>query len=190
MTTESVIYFQERKQESTVTYAIIWQRWDGELEGVGCWLAGFLKKVLLVSFMEIGPEAEEEENRIVCHGFGDLVTRFIRKYNQDKPSDFRVIHPASVMLDDAEFTYFVLNTDKGIRVQVKGCMDGYEVAVVSERLTAEISIDEFLKLCDPNGKFGLSVIRGPSCFGYKHHAIMKEVIIERVVAKLAMDQKC
>ena len=160
MTTKSVIYFQERRQESTVTYAIIWQKWDGELEGVGFWLAGFLKKVLLVSFMEIGPEAEEKENKVVCHGFGDLVTRFIRKYNKDKPSDFRILHPTSVMLADVDFTYFVLNTDEGIQVQVKGCMDGYEVTVemISERLTAKMSIDEFLKLCDPDGKFGLPVI--------------------------------
>ena len=108
--------------------------------------------------MEIGPEAEEKENRIVCHGFGDLVARFVRKFNQDEPGDFSMLQ-AAVHSFDAQCTFFVTNTDEGIRVQVDRLMRGDVTAemtaeMISQGLTTEMSIDEFLEL--HGGPYGIT----------------------------------
>ena len=130
-------------------YAVIWQMFDGYLSGVGAWLANFLQQVLLVSWMEIGPEAEERENRIVCHGFGDLVARFIRRVKINLVTSVCVC-PAVAGDYDAHYFYYVINTDEGIRIQVDGLSDGDHnttVDMISERLTVEMSVDKFVGLC-------------------------------------------
>ena len=67
-----------------MVYASIITEGDGQLSGVGSNLADFLKHVQLVNCLEIGSEAEiKKEGAIICHGFGDMVARYIREFKDD-----------------------------------------------------------------------------------------------------------
>ena len=144
MDERSIICFQEKRNEGVVIYAVIYQQCDNSL--VGRTLAAFLKKVMLVSFMEIGPEAEYKENRIVCHGFGDMVARFVKKMKKDKRGDF-YLSPATANQRES-YVYYVTKMDEGVRVQVKGQKNRRALEVERENLTTEMSIKEFVDMCE------------------------------------------
>lgn len=135
-----------------IIYAVIYQYSDGYLGGVGRWLAMFLKRVLLVSEMEIGHEAEE---KIVCHGLGDLVARFIRKFRKDKRWTLRVEAVTDGM--EADYMYYVTDTDEGIQVQVKGVREEEckvaGVEKIGDYLSAEMSVDQFVEMCGSEGMY-------------------------------------
>lgn len=156
MEKRSIIYFQERRNASIAINAVIYQECNGSLEGVGHALACFLEKVLLVSTMEIGPEAESRGDRIVCYGFGDLVARFVKKLKKDKRGDF-YLHPATADQKES-IIYYVTNTREGIVVQIQGmqCENvTLERSSENHSRTIEMCVDDFIRLCKLSGMYDI-----------------------------------
>lgn len=83
---------------------MIYQRWGGELEGVGRTLATYLKN----------PEYDL---------FDDLVARFIRKYREDKTRHPFYIYPA-IAGQKADYNYYV-KEDRDSRLIVQVNDSGY-----------------------------------------------------------------
>jgi hypothetical protein len=153
MGTRSVIYFQERRKNGRIViYAVVYQQYDGYLSGVGKELATFLKAVKFIELM-VGLVVEPENvDMIICNGFGDLVARFIQKFKKDAPYKFYV---SSATLDqDQEYSYYVVNTDEGIRVKVCGISEDEVPAEMREdtRTTIEMSVDDFVKISCSGGE--------------------------------------
>lgn len=138
----AMVCFQERRSEKVVIYAVVYQQCSNTL--VCHNLAAFLKKILLVNSMEIGPEAEYKDNRIVCHGFGDMVARFVKKMKKDKRGDF-YLSPATSNKRGSYFCH-VTNTAQGVCVQVKGQQNKRALEAEKEDLTSEMSIEEFVSM--------------------------------------------
>ena len=149
MEARSITYFQERRNSDIAIHAVIYQQCDGSLEGSGSKLAAFLKRVLILTSMERGPEAEYKDNKIVCHGFGDLVARFIKKLKKDKRGDF-YLNPAIAADKKEGYVYYVTIADSEVFVQVRGLQwtERGNVEMIDDNLTSEMSIDEFVSLCE------------------------------------------
>lgn len=115
-------------------YAVVEQKYDGYLGGVGRTLAKFLQSVQLVNWIQVSRYSQE--NVVACNGFGDLVAQFIKK---NKSSMVVQADPHAT----SEYTYHVTYTARGIRVLVKS----YNWEDEGIEMCCEISIDEFLEMC-------------------------------------------
>lgn len=126
----SLIYFQKRVDGTDVIYVVIYQQYDGYLNGVGKNLAAFLNNAVFVNGIDTA-KSEMKDDRFICNGFEDLIALYIRK-NKDNKAGGLYIYPA-IPCQEEEFTYYVTDTTNGIKVKVNK--------------SDEMSIKEFTKLC-------------------------------------------
>ena len=147
METSSLIYFQEAcTNGETWISAVVYQKGDGSLAGVGRVLASFLKKVRT----ESAPNYDEGD--IICSGFGDLVANFIQMHKEVKPVPFQsppapfLIYPA-INGQKEEFTYYV--TFKETSSLIGFSTQGSTITVENnEQKSGEMTIEEFHQQCE------------------------------------------
>ena len=125
--TRSLIFFAD----SSGVYAVIYQQWGGELEGVGYTLATFLKNVVYRDVLE--------EDKIICCGFGNLVGRYVRKIKEDKSGHPFYLCPNDPGLEE-EYNYHVQWKGGKVLIQVNN--------------SGKMSVDEFFKICETSRSTG------------------------------------
>ena len=82
METPLLIYFKE----GTLISAVVYQKFNGSLAGVGRVLASFLKEVMMTRHP---PNYDKDD--IICTGFGHLVANFIQMHKEVKPAHFLLL---------------------------------------------------------------------------------------------------
>lgn len=137
--TDSLIIFQEMLRGETVIYAVIYQQWGGEEDGVGHALATFLKKILY--------NPKSKENLITTTGFGDLVAQFISMHRVDKSSHPFYILPA-IHGQKRKYNYYVTK-NKSYATWVQFWYRCYTTDGIQVRMnnSKEMSVAEFVKMC-------------------------------------------
>lgn len=99
MGTRSLVVFQERDTDGhLIRYVVIYEQYDGYLEGVGFKLASFLKNIRMVN----GIRADERDR--VANGMGCLAAQYIAD-SKNGPGQL-YIEDCSRSLDE-EFNYVV-----------------------------------------------------------------------------------
>ena len=136
--TSSLIFFTNESNCNCTVHAVIYQQWGGDLEGVGYTLATFLKHAV-VGYTSY---ERDEEKKIVCCNFGNLVARYISKVKGSNPGHPFYLCPNIPGLEE-EYNYHVLwnRNDSLIHVRVNN--------------SSKMSVDEFLKLCGTSRCVGM-----------------------------------
>lgn len=137
MGTHSKILFCRRDQNQKVErYAVIYQQYDGHLEGVGLKLAQFLKSI---DYHRNGIFIHEQNQMgKVANGFGCMVAQFIAQEKTEVGQFY--VEPCNSALD-CEYNYTVINcVDTGKTLVRIDC--DFEVSP-----NPELTIDQFYDIC-------------------------------------------
>ena len=109
MGTHSLIYMREIVNGKTLTYAVLYQQYDGYVEGVGKNLVDFLKNIKIVNGFVHGVKNQ-------ANGAGCLFAQLIKHFKDDVGGSYLV--PITDTEEREQFNYYVDVVDKNIMITI------------------------------------------------------------------------